>query len=166
MKREKNASGAQKKELPHIFVILLVVIILATICTWLIPAGAYDRVLDEASGKMLIDPDSFHYIEKTPVGPFGMFVGIEEGLIEAANITFLILCAFSSLYLLEKTGAIDAAIALMVRKTEKHPKYSILSLNSSRKDPGPAVCPSMQVIRNSHLKDSDYVKGSKPDYPL
>ena len=52
MKREKNASGAQKKELPHIFVILLVVIILATICTWIIPAGAYDRVMDEASGKM------------------------------------------------------------------------------------------------------------------
>lgn len=124
MKREKTAKGAQKKELPHIFVILLVVIILATICTWIVPAGAYDRVLDEATGKMLIDPDSFHYIEKTPVGPFGMFVGIEEGLIEAANITFLILCAFSSLYLLEKTGAIDAAIALMVRKTEKHPKYS------------------------------------------
>ena len=62
MKREKNASGAQKKELPHIFVILLVVIILATICTWIIPAGAYDRVMDEASGKMLIDPDSFHLV--------------------------------------------------------------------------------------------------------
>lgn len=51
-------------------------------------------------------------------------LALKEGLIEAANITFLILCAFSSLYLLEKTGAIDAAIALMVRKTEKHPKYS------------------------------------------
>lgn len=88
------------------------------------PAGTYDRILDEASGREIIDPNSFHYVEQTPVGPFDMFVSIEEGLIEAANITFLIFCAFSSLYLLEQTGAIDAAIALMVRKTRKHPKYA------------------------------------------
>ncbi|MFV0516864.1 MAG: YfcC family protein [Aminipila sp.] len=51
-----------------------------------------------------------------------MFVSIEEGLIEAANITFLIFCAFSCLYLLEKTGTIDAAIAIMVNKTRRNPK--------------------------------------------
>ena len=123
MKAEKP-KVKEKKEIPHILVILLVIIVIATICTWLVPAGSYDRVLDEASGKEIIDPNSFQYVEKTPVGPFEMFVSLEEGLIEAANITFLIFCAFSSLYLLEKTGAIDAAIALMVRKTKKHPKYA------------------------------------------
>ena len=124
MKTDKTPKGKEKREIPHIFVILLVIIVIATICTWLVPAGAYDRVLDEATGRMVIDPDSFHYIDKTPVGPFAMFVSLEEGLIQAANITFLIFCAFSSLYLLEKTGAIDAAIALMVRKTKTHPKYA------------------------------------------
>ncbi|MGN0986768.1 MAG: YfcC family protein, partial [Otoolea sp.] len=124
MKTDKTQKGKEKREVPHIFVILLVIIVIATICTWLVPAGAYDRVLDEATGRMVIDPDSFHYIDKTPVGPFAMFVSLEEGLIQAANITFLIFCAFSSLYLIEKTGAIDAAIALMVRKTKTHPKYA------------------------------------------
>lgn len=124
MKADKNPKIKQKREMPHIFVILLIIIVLATICTWIVPAGTYDRILDEASGREIIDPNSFHYVEQTPVGPFDMFVSIEEGLIEAANITFLIFCAFSSLYLLEQTGAIDAAIALMVRKTRKHPKYA------------------------------------------
>lgn len=124
MKTDKNPKIKQKREMPHIFVILLIIIVLATICTWIVPAGTYDRILDEASGREIIDPNSFHYVEQTPVGPFDMFVSIEEGLIEAANITFLIFCAFSSLYLLEQTGAIDAAIALMVRKTRKHPKYA------------------------------------------
>lgn len=124
MKTDKNPKIKQKREMPHIFVILLIIIVLATICTWIVPAGTYDRILDEASGREIIDPNSFHYVEQTPVGPFEMFVSIEEGLIEAANITFLIFCAFSSLYLLEQTGAIDAAIALMVRKTRKHPKYA------------------------------------------
>lgn len=124
MKADQNPRIKEKREMPHIFVILIVIIALATIATWLVPAGSYERFLDEVSGKELIDPNSFHYIEKTPVGPFELFVSIEEGLIEAANITFLIFCAFSSLYLLEKTGAIDAAIALMVRKTNNHPKYA------------------------------------------
>lgn len=118
----------EKREIPHVFLILLIIIVAATICTWIVPAGAYDRVLDEATGKQVILPESFHYLEKSPVGLFEMFVSIEEGLIEAANITFLIFCAFSSLYVLEKTGAIDAAIAMMVRKTRKHPKYANLFL--------------------------------------
>ncbi len=124
MKKVAEPRIKEKREIPHILVILLIIIALATICTWLVPAGAYDRILDAATGKEIIDPNSFHYLDKTPVGPFQMFVNIEQGLIEAANITFLIFCAFSSLYVLEKTGAIDAAIALMVRKTKTHPQYA------------------------------------------
>lgn len=112
------------KEFPHILVILLIIILLATIFTWIIPAGAYDRILDEASGRMIIDPSSFHYLENTPVNPFNMFVCLEKGLIEAAGISFFIFCAFASLYIVEKTGAIDAAISGMVRKTNQHPKYA------------------------------------------
>lgn len=116
IKQKKN------KEVPHILIILGIIIIVATIMTWVVPAGSYDRYLDEASGKELIDPKSFHRVEQTPVNPFDMFVNVEKGLIEAANITFLIFAAFASLYLLQKTGAIDAAIAAMVRKTKKNPK--------------------------------------------
>lgn len=114
----------KKIEIPHIFAILLVMIIIATICTWAIPAGTYDRVIDPASGREVIDPASFHYVDNTPVGPFKMFVCIEEGLIAAANIAFMILCCFSSLYLLEKTGAIDAAVAWIVRKTKDKPQLA------------------------------------------
>lgn len=118
--------AAKKKELPHIFVILLVMIVIATVATWLVPAGSYQRVLDAASGRQIIDPASFQYMEKTPVGLFDMFLCIEEGLIEAANIAFMIFASFSSLFLLEKTGAIDAAIALLVNKTRKHPQSANL----------------------------------------
>ena len=96
MKNEQTTIQTKgKRELPHIFAILLVIIVLATICTWVVPAGTYVRYVDE-SGRTLIDPDSFQYVDSTPVGPFAMFVAIEEGLIQSANITFLILMAFSS----------------------------------------------------------------------
>ena len=40
--------GQKAKELPHIFVILLCVLVVATIATYIIPAGSYTRVMDEA----------------------------------------------------------------------------------------------------------------------
>lgn len=117
-----------KKEIPHIFVILLVMIVIATLATWIVPAGSYTRVLDPASGRQIIDPASFTYVEKTPVGLFGLFMCIEQGLIEAANITFMIFAATASLYLLEKTGAIDAAISLLVRHTQKSPRSANIAI--------------------------------------
>ena len=123
-----NVEPEQKKikELPHIFVILFCVIVVATIATYIIPAGQYQRVMDESIKRMVIDPSSFKYIPSTPVGIFDMFVAIELGLIDAASITFLIFAAFSCLFLLEKTGAIDASIALMVNKTGKNPKFATI----------------------------------------
>ena len=111
-----------KREIPHIFVILMAMIVIAVIATWIVPAGSYTRVLDAASGRQVIDPTTFTYKENTPVDLFGLFMCIEEGLIEAANITFMIFAASASLFLLEKTGAIDAAISLLVRHTQKHPR--------------------------------------------
>lgn len=109
------------REMPHIFLILFIIIIVATILTWIIPAGQYTRVMDNALGREVIDPNSFKFIRNTPVGPFEMFVCIEEGLINAANICFLIFTAFASLQVIQRTGAIDAFIASMLRKTQKHP---------------------------------------------
>lgn len=82
-----NPQKKMVKEIPHIFVILFFVIIAAAVATYIIPAGQYDRVFDEKIGRTVIDPATFKYIANTPVGPFAMFVAIELGLIEAANIT-------------------------------------------------------------------------------
>lgn len=113
-----------RKEFPHVFVILLGMIVLVTILTYIVPAGTYERVLNEATDRMVIDPASFTYVEQTPVNPFAMVVSIVEGLIQASNITFLIFAAFSCLFLIEKTGALDASIAVMVEKTKANPKYA------------------------------------------
>ena len=117
----------EKTRISTCFVVLLTIIIISGILTYLIPAGVYERVLDEASGRTVIDPNSFKFIEQTP-NPFYMFVSLIEGLIQASNITMLIFAAFSCLHLIEKTGALDASISLMVQKTKKSPKSATLIL--------------------------------------
>jgi len=113
----------RKREFPHVFVLLFLMIIVAAILTYIIPAGQYARIVD-ATNRSIIDPNSFSYIERTPVSIFGMLLSIIEGFIQAASITFLIFMAFASLYLVEKTGAIDASVMWMVNKTKSNPKLA------------------------------------------
>lgn len=118
----------KKTEFPNVLVILMALIIICTLLTYIIPAGTYEQVKNEATGRMVIDPASFKYVDNTPVGLFGMLLSVEEGLIAAANISFLIFMAFSSLYVIEKTGAIDASINLMTKKIKDKPKSANLMI--------------------------------------
>ena len=50
-------------KIPHTFVLLFVLVIICAIATWIIPAGTYDYVVDENTGREVVDPDSFHFVE-------------------------------------------------------------------------------------------------------
>jgi len=112
----------KKKEVPHVLVILIVAIAICVVLTYIIPAGQYTYMKNAATGRNVIDPASFTYIDKSPVGLLSGLLSIQEGLIQAANISFLIFMAFASLFVIEKTGAIDASIMLMTKKIKDKPK--------------------------------------------
>jgi uncharacterized ion transporter superfamily protein YfcC len=42
-------------KIPHTYAILLGIIIIAALCTWIIPAGEYARV--EVGGRTVVDPE-------------------------------------------------------------------------------------------------------------
>lgn len=121
-------SENQKKrwEIPHVIVILMAMIAVSACLTWVIPAGSYTRTINEATGLETVVPGSFQYIDKTPITFFQMFVALEESLVATADIAFMIFCVYSSLYLLEKTGAMDALIAHLIKYTKRHEKHAEL----------------------------------------
>ena len=49
------ASNAPVARIPHVFVILVMIVIFATAMTYIIPAGEFARVKNEATGKMIVD---------------------------------------------------------------------------------------------------------------
>ncbi|MBQ2217555.1 MAG: C4-dicarboxylate ABC transporter permease, partial [Firmicutes bacterium] len=55
----------KKFSLPSTPVLLFLIIVVVMIMTYVIPAGTYDRVLDEASGRTVVDPNSFQYVEQS-----------------------------------------------------------------------------------------------------
>lgn len=63
--REVNKEKQKNKgfRMPHVFIILLVIMLFVVLLSYLIPSGSYERITDSA-GITVIDPDTFGYVEK------------------------------------------------------------------------------------------------------
>ena len=92
-------------EAPHVFVILFTLIIAASIMTYLIPAGHFERV--ELGGRMVIDPESFVYVEQTPVGIFAALNCITAGIGEVSEIIAFLLIMGGSFHVIQSTDALS-----------------------------------------------------------
>lgn len=120
IRRKKYFEGMK---IPHTYVIISCIVLLAFIATYLVPAGVYQRVLDPASGRNVIDPTTFQYVENTPVIFFSMtqpnlFTAFVKGLKNSAGIVFFTFLVCGSFNMMQKTGAIEggiARIALLLR---------------------------------------------------
>lgn len=108
------------KKLPDTLIIIFSILIIFTILTWIIPAGEYDRVVE--NGREVIDPDSFQYVAAEPQGFFDLLQAPIAGFQSAAQIIAFILLVGGAFSILNRTGSIDAALQFVVRYSYKYPK--------------------------------------------
>lgn len=113
---ERVRERLSRIKMPHTYVLLTGILLCVVVMTYLIPAGEYDRVLDAASGRMVVLPDSFHYIEGKQPGLFGIFLALQRGYVSAADIMFLIVFAYGYVYMLTENGTLNRAIRVLTRK--------------------------------------------------
>ena len=66
---------------PNPYVLLLIIILICSVATWIVPAGSFERVYDEELGRNLVVPGSFEYIEDTPVGITGFLESVFNGFV-------------------------------------------------------------------------------------
>ncbi|WP_210608121.1 YfcC family protein [Priestia flexa] len=124
LNREKVVSKKAKKTGNiNVFALLLGVLVIATILTNVLPAGEYSRI--EQDGRTLVDPNSFKWIDSTPVGPFDMVKAIHTGMSEAADIIFFVLIIGGFFGVLSATGTVDLLIATMARRLATREKLLI-----------------------------------------
>lgn len=91
---------------PHTFVILVCMMILAIIATHFVPAGAFERVKDEATGKTLVQAGSYHLIDPTPVSIFSLPGIIYRAIVDAADIVAFIIVIGGAFEIINSTGTI------------------------------------------------------------
>ena len=104
-----EAAAKKKKafKMPHGYVVIFMILIFVSIMTYLIPAGQYDRVVNEA-GQEVVVAGSFQYIDKTPV-PFWLIPNyIMQSFENSADIIFGVLIVGAGLEVLLSTGMFHA----------------------------------------------------------
>ena len=107
--QKKEKQQEKKSWVPHIFVILFALIFLASLASYIVPSGFYERVTNE-EGMKVIDPESFEYIERTPVSIFDFMLAIPNGFIETAEIIFGIIMIGGMFAVIERTGIISLGV--------------------------------------------------------
>ena len=108
--------GEKKKiNLPHVFIILFAIMIICAIATWIIPAGTFDYVENE-SGRNVAVAGTWHRVDDaTPVGPFRLFELVYEGMVNAADISFLVFITYCSVTFIIKSGAFEGAVGALLK---------------------------------------------------
>lgn len=107
----------RKLSMPHAYVLMIIIIALSMVLTWVLPAGNFEYVYDEALDRDLVVPGSYQLAEESsPVSPWGMVMAIFDGVVEAGDIIFFILFAAAYVHVLSETGALNALTGAMLRK--------------------------------------------------
>lgn len=101
-------------KMPHIYVLLVSIIVISAIASWILPTGEFERVANEA-GRMVAVPGTYHLIEPSPVGPFQMIRSIYAGMVDAGPVVFFVFISFSSIGLIISSGAFNGLVAFLLR---------------------------------------------------
>jgi uncharacterized ion transporter superfamily protein YfcC len=98
-------------KMPHTFVIIIFFIFFAALLTYLLPAGEFERVKDEATGQTLVVENTFKSVEQSPVSILDIPLAIVHGLVGAADVVFFIFIIGGVFQIINSTGTIEAVAA-------------------------------------------------------
>ncbi|WP_025785743.1 YfcC family protein [Sporosarcina sp. D27] len=123
---EKTGSSKKKwkMEAPHPFVILFTVIIIMAIATYLIPAGEYDRAVNDDGTSYVVD-GSYHRIDAKPAGILPVFEAVHKGMVQSAPIIFFIFIVGGAFNVFRESNAIEGAFGSISSKLEGKEMYLI-----------------------------------------
>jgi uncharacterized ion transporter superfamily protein YfcC len=116
---ERSGAQISRKAFLQSLVILFVLMLIAGSLTRILPAGSYERVVQD--GRELIDPDSFHYVDRPDYPVWRWFtaplevLGSEHGLSIIVIILFILIVG-GAFAVLDHSGILRGSLAGIVRR--------------------------------------------------
>ncbi len=122
-----SSNEKKKIKIPHIheYLVVIIMLLLACILTYVIPAGTYATMVNEA-GKEVINPDGFSFIANTPVSPLSMLNLIYRGFVKQANLIFTMFFISGGVQMIIDTEAVHALMRILASKFSKTPRMTII----------------------------------------
>lgn len=102
--------------LPHPVLLLLGCVAVAGLLTWVVPAGEYQRVVDEATGRTIAVAGTYHAVAAAPVTPFGAVVAVPRGLAEGVEVIVAILLVGGAWYLVDRLGTLGRMVSTLAAR--------------------------------------------------
>ena len=119
MSDSPNAVNTKKKwyrKVPPVFVLLMIMLFIAAILTYIIPAGSFDRVPLADTGREMVVAGSYHTTEQTPVGFLDIFTAIPQGFAASASIIAMILFSAGAFQVMTESGTIENVLGVLLNK--------------------------------------------------
>ncbi|MBR3305953.1 MAG: YfcC family protein [Lachnospiraceae bacterium] len=108
-------SEIREKRPLHPMLLMLIVLVLCVLVSYIIPAGQYMRITDETTGRLLVVPGSFVFMQRTPATIFSLLTSITRGLQEGADVIFFLFIIGGMFSILNGTGAINVGLASLLK---------------------------------------------------
>ncbi|MEM9688126.1 MAG: TIGR00366 family protein [Pseudomonadota bacterium] len=103
-------AGRTPFKMPHTLALMFLLMIVALVMTWVLPAGSYQTEINDV-GREVVIAGTYAVIEDQPrLTPVSLFTAIPRALEEAQGIIFFILLIGGALAVIRDTGAIDALL--------------------------------------------------------
>lgn len=119
---EKQKSKGFK--MPHLFWIMMGLLVFASVLTYIIPAGEFS--VDE-NGKIL--GDQFQYLgTQTPVSLWRMFMIMMQGLVESGVVIWVVLVSGAMTGVVMATGAVDEFMNWAIYKLKDKSENILISI--------------------------------------
>jgi uncharacterized ion transporter superfamily protein YfcC len=112
---------AQKSKIPHTFVIVFSIIVIAAVASWFVQGGEYTRtvkVLPDGSQKNIIVPESYRTVESNPQ-TWQVFSALYDGFVAKADIIVFILIIGGAFWIMNESKAIDISILAFLNFTKR-----------------------------------------------
>lgn len=117
----------KKFTLPHIYVLLTIIIAICAIASWILPAGEFDHMINEAGNEVVV-PGTFHLIESTPVGPFEALQSFYKGMVNGSGVIFFVFISYASIGLIIQSGAFNGLVAGLLKVFKGNSKVAIIPI--------------------------------------
>ncbi len=110
----------KKFNVPHVYILLLLMILIFAVLSYIIPAGTYDMMTivdnpETGHEREVVNPDSFQYVESTPVSLLQFLTAVPRGLQETAQIIFFIFIVGGSMTVVQETRSIEAGMGRLIK---------------------------------------------------
>lgn len=129
----------KKKKIPHTYVIIFYIVIIAAIATWIVPGGQYVKQINPETGKKEVVYETvkidgkdvlqpkFEYVENNSQ-TWQIFAAMFKGFEKQAGIIVFILMVGGAFWIMNQSKAIDVGIFSFLNLTKKLEKLKFLKI--------------------------------------